>query len=130
MTDPIADMLARINNAMKAHKTEVSIPFSKLKLRLATIIAEEGYITSVREDVDGSKKPVLVVTLKYDGNAPVIRELKRVSTPGRRVYAAADRLPYVYDNLGVAIISTSQGLMTNKKARSQKLGGEVICRIF
>ncbi len=130
MTDPIADMLARIKNALGAHKTEVEIPYSNLKFRLATILAEEGYIAGVSKDDTVSNKPLLRVTLKYTENVATIKSLRRVSTPGRRVYAPAGELPYVYDNLGIAVISTSKGLMTNKKARSQKLGGEVLCEIF
>ena len=130
MTDPIADMLARIKNALGAHKTEVEIPYSNLKFRLATILAEEGYVASVEKDETVANKPVLRVKLKYTGNVATIKSLRRVSSPGRRVYVPAGELPYVYDNLGIAVISTSKGLMTNKKARSQKLGGEVMCEIF
>ena len=130
MTDPIADMLARIKNGLGAHKTEVMVPHSNLKFRLATILVEEGYISGVEKDETVANKPELRLTLKYAGTVAIIKSIRRISTPGRRVYAPAGNLPYVYDNLGIAVISTSKGLMTNKKARSQKLGGEVICEIF
>jgi small subunit ribosomal protein S8 len=129
MTDPIADMLARLKNAMQVRKPDVVVPFSKLKWQLAQILADEGYVGAVEETKD-SGKPEIRIELKYNGNTPIIRHIKRVSTPGRRVYVGADQLPYVYDNLGIAIVSTSQGLMTNKKARSQRIGGEVVCEIF
>lgn len=130
MTDPIADMLTRIRNGLMVRKTSVLVPYSKMKLQLATILSDEGYIGEVKEVKNDAGHPAIQVDLKYVGKDPVIRELKRVSSPGSRVYVGADKLPYVYDNLGTAVISTSKGLMTNKQARSQKIGGEVICEIF
>ena len=130
MTDPIADMLTRMRNAQLVRKSEVVVPYSKLKANLANILKEEGYIVDAAQ-ADYLGKPALVITLKYssDGTA-VIRSLKRISKPGRRVYSDKKSLPFVLNNLGMAVISTSQGLMTNKAARQKKLGGEVLCEIF
>lgn len=129
MTDSIADMLTRIRNAQAVRKTTVRVPFSTLKLRIAEILVREGYVKSVEKgETDGRQD--LLVTLKYVNNKPVIRRVQRVSTPGRRVYTGSKRLPYVSDGLGLAIISTSRGLMTNKQARSQNIGGEILCEIF
>lgn len=130
MTDPIADMLTRIRNSQKVGKPEVFVPYSKLKHQIAEILKKEGFIAGVDKDEAISARPELKLTLKYAANKPVIRKLKRVSKPGRRVYVGSKNLPYVYDDLGVAIISTSQGLMTNKEARTKKVGGEIICEIF
>ncbi len=130
MTDPIADMLTRIRNAQAVNKTTVVLPYSKAKHKLAELINAEGYIEYVKKQEDAGK-PVLELGLKYDtqGKA-VIHTIKRVSTPGRRVYAQKKELPYILNNLGIAIISTSRGLMTNKKARKENIGGEVICEIY
>lgn len=130
MTDPIADMLTRIRNAQAVSKARVEMPYSKVKHNLATILKEEGYLEDVRKTEDANK-PVLVVMLKYDPEGvSVIRSVQRISKPGRRVYARNTELPYILNNIGIAIISTSHGLMTNKKARKEKLGGEVICEIY
>ncbi|PIW36873.1 MAG: 30S ribosomal protein S8 [Candidatus Kerfeldbacteria bacterium CG15_BIG_FIL_POST_REV_8_21_14_020_45_12] len=131
MTDPIADMLTRIRNAQAAKKPEVLMPYSKLKHTLADILATEGFISSVSvDDGEGSVKKMLTLGLKYSGGKPVIRRIDRISTPGRRVYVGVKKLPYVFDNLGIAIISTSKGLMSNKQARKERMGGEVICEVF
>lgn len=129
MTDPIADMLTRIRNAQLVRKTEVSIPYSRMKFRIAEILLAEGYVQSIDEQEETGRKS-LVVRLKYVAKQPAIRHLKRVSTPGRRVYVGSKEIPYVFDNLGLAILSTSRGVMTNKQARTQKIGGEVLCEIF
>lgn len=130
MTDPIADMLTRIRNAQAVSKARVEMPYSKVKHNLATILKEEGYLEDVRKSEDANK-PVLVVMLKYNSEGvSVIRSVQRISKPGRRVYARNTELPYILNNIGIAVISTSHGLMTNKKARKQKLGGEVICEIY
>ena len=129
MTDPIADMLTRIRNAQLSKKSDVVIPYSKLKLNLANIFVKEGYI-SMAEKIDESDKPVIKVNLKFVNNEGIIKEIKRISKPGRRVYANHKNLPYVVSNLGIAIISTSKGLMTNKEAREKKLGGEVMCELY
>lgn len=130
MTDPISDMLARIRNGLAVNKDSVLVPHSRIKLQLAQILAEEGYISAVSETTDNAGHAAIELTLKYVANKPAITRMKRISTPGRRVYAGADNLPYVSDNLGVAVISTSQGLMTNKQARTKRIGGEVMCEIF
>jgi small subunit ribosomal protein S8 len=127
MTDPIADMLTRIRNAQSAGKTDVAMPGSKAKLALAGVMKEEGFITDF--SVSSDAKPQLTITLKYYQGNPVIDELKRVSRPGLRIYKNKDELPKVLNGLGVAIISTSAGVMTDKKARAEGRGGEVICTI-
>lgn len=127
-TDPIADFLTRLRNAQAARLETVQLPSSIMKFTIAKILEREGYVANVSEEADGVKK-TLTVTLKYDGKEPAIHEIDRISTPGRRVYAPANRLPRVLSDLGIAIISTSAGLMTNKDARRRKLGGEVICTI-
>lgn len=128
MTDPIADMLTRIRNGQSATKVEVSMPLSKLKKSLAVVLKDEGYISDFSEqDIDG--KPTLNVTLKYFQGKPVIEMIKRISRPGCRVYKASNDLPKVQSGLGVAIISTSAGLMTDRAARKAGHGGEVICTV-
>ena len=129
-TDPIADMLTRIRNANIVSHEEVEMPSSKLKVELAKVLKEEGYITDYTEKEVGKFK-VLSITLKYDEtNKPVIANLKRVSKTGLRVYSKAKDLPQVFGGLGIAIISTSKGLMTDRKARKETLGGEVICYVW
>lgn len=128
ITDPISDMLARIRNAQAVRKTELSLPFSKIKFSIAKILAQEGYVGKVEETTEG-KFPVLHIELKYKNHDPKIRMIKRVSKPGRRVYSKSDELPRVLSDIGIAIISTPNGLMTNKEARKRRLGGEVICEI-
>lgn len=126
MTDPIADMLTRIRNALAAGKLTVSMPSSMKKLAIANLLIDEGYVNGVSvQDIDG--KPVLEVALKYYEGAPVIDMIKRVSRPGLRVYKGKDDLPTVINGLGVAVISTSKGLMTDRAARKAGHGGEVIC---
>jgi len=127
MTDPIADMLTRIRNGQSAGKADVTMPSSKAKLAIAGVMKEEGYITDFA--VSSDAKPNMTVTLKYYQGSPVIDEMKRVSRPGLRIYKNKDELPKVLNGLGIAIISTSAGVMTDKKARSEGRGGEVICTI-
>lgn len=126
MTDPIADFLTRIRNGQAAARTEVSLPASKVKLALAKVLKEEGYIEdfSTRSD---EGKPTLQVQLKYYQGRPVIDRIERVSRPGLRVYKGKDELPKIQGGLGVAIISTSQGMMTDRQARAAGHGGEVLC---
>lgn len=129
ITDPIADLLTRIRNANMVNHAEVEIPASKLKIELVKILKEEGYIQNYEiKEKDGFK--VIVVELKYISNKPVIRGLQRVSTPGLRSYSKAKNLPRVFGGMGVAIISTSKGLMTDKLARKENIGGEVLCYIY
>ena len=126
VTDPIADMLTRIRNAQQVNKAKVQMPASKLKRAIARVLVEEGYILDVKEDVlDGH--PVLNLTLKYYAGAGVIVEIRRVSRPGVRIYRGAEEVPRVRDGFGIAIISTSQGIMTDRAARSAGIGGEVLC---
>ena len=131
MTDPIADMLTRIRNAIGAEHRTVSIPASKMKRRIAEILQEEGYIEAT-EALDDGLQGSLLLTLRYHpatGESP-IHGLERVSRPGRRVYSGAVEMPEVLDGLGIAIVSTSKGLMTGKSARAANIGGEVLCRIW
>ena len=129
MTDPIADMLTRIRNAQLVQKSDMTLPYSKLKNQLAEILRAEGYIAAVKT-VTEENRQYLHLELKYENRQAAIRDIKRISSPGRRVYVPAKKLPYVFDNMGIAIISTSKGLMTNRQARKQKIGGEVICEVF
>jgi small subunit ribosomal protein S8 len=127
MTDPIADMLTRIRNAQSAGKVDVTMPASKAKKAIVAVMKDEGFVTDF--EVSNDAKPQLTVTLKYYQGSPVIDDLKRVSRPGLRIYKNKDELPKVLNGLGVAIISTSAGVMTDKKARAEGRGGEVICTI-
>jgi len=130
MTDPIADMLARIRNALMARHKTVEIPASRMKREIARILKEEGYIEDYEFVAEGPQGKI-VITLKYDENRrPVIAGLKRVSKPGRRVYAGAKKLPRVLGGLGIAIISTSQGIMTDHEARRRGVGGEILCEVW
>lgn len=126
MTDPIADMLTRIRNGLAAGKAEVTMPASKLKKAVAEVLTEEGYISgSSEKDIDG--KPVVTIALKYYEGKPVIESIKRVSRPGLRVYKGKDELPKVKGGLGIAVVSTSGGVMTDRAARKAGHGGEVLC---
>lgn len=128
MTDPIADMLTRIRNGLAAGKAEVQMPSSKLKMAIAQCLKDEGYVSDLAvRDIDG--KPVLNVVLKYYEGKPVIDSIKRVSRPGLRIYKGKDKLPKVLNGLGVAIISTSAGIMTDRAARKAGHGGEVLCYV-
>ena len=129
VTDPIADMLTRIRNAIQAKHDNVVVPSNKEKLEIARILKEEGFITDFV--VDGDLKKNIIITLKYGkNNEKVISGLKRISKPGLRVYAKADELPRVLNGLGVAIISTSKGMITDKEAKQQHIGGEVVAYIW
>ena len=132
MTDPIADMLTRIRNANVAMHDEVRMPSSKLKEALAAILEREGYIESFRASDDPTRPGrVLEITMKYSPERQrTISGIRRVSKPGLRVYTKADRLPRVLGGLGVAILSTSQGLMTDREARQRRVGGEVLCHVW
>ena len=128
MQDPIADMLTRIRNGQMAGKVRVTMPLSKQKLAIAALLRDEGFVRDVlEEEVDGKK--VLTVVLKYYEGKPVIERLQRVSRPGLRVYKGKSELPRVLDGLGVAVISTSHGLMTDRAARAAGYGGEVVCYV-
>ena len=129
ITDPIADMLTRLRNAGTAKHETVDVPASKMKKAIADILQEEGYIRGYQMVNDGAQG-VIRVTLKYNGTDKVISGLRRVSKPGLRVYAGADELPWVLKGLGIAIISTSKGIMTDKKARAAHVGGEVLAFVW
>lgn len=124
MQDTVADMLTRIRNAQRANKSAVSIPSSKLKLAIAKLLQDEGYIGSV--EVGGDAKPMLNIGLKYYEGKPVIEEIKRVSRPGLRIYKGAAELPKVKQGLGILIVSTNKGIMTDRAARAAGVGGEVL----
>ena len=129
VTDPIADMLTRIRNAQMAGKTEVQMPSSKLKKAVANVLEQEGYIAGSRVD-DNAGKATLSIELKYFQGKPVIAEIQRVSRPGLRAYAGKEDLPEVRAGLGIAIVSTSRGVMTDRAARAAGVGGEVLCTVF
>ncbi len=129
MSDPIADMLTRIRNAQSAEKTTVTMPFSTKKQALANILEQEGFVKASAKIEDESNKHELEITLKYFQGKPVIESIDRVSKPGLRIYKSKDELPKVKSGLGVAIISTSKGLLTDREARSQGHGGEVLCYV-
>ncbi len=130
MTDPIADMLTRIRNANMVAHPSVSMPSSKLKVQLAKLLKEEGFITDYSVKDEGKFK-VLEITLKYDAkNKPIITKLERISKPGLRNYSKAKNLPKVLGGMGIAIVSTSKGLLTDRKARKENIGGEVLCYVY
>jgi small subunit ribosomal protein S8 len=128
MSDPIADMLTRIRNAQRVEKTEVVMPSSKLKAAIAQVLTDEGYIEGFKVEANDGK-PQIRIGLKYYAGRPVIERLERVSRPGLRIYKGRDDIPQVMNGLGVAIVSTSRGVMTDRRARSQGVGGEVICYV-
>ncbi|MCD8372390.1 MAG: 30S ribosomal protein S8 [Clostridia bacterium] len=130
MTDPIADMLTRIRNAMMVNKETVEIPSSNMKKAIADIMLKEGYVSDVKLVEDGYNGK-LVITLKYIGkNKPVINALKRASKPGLRLYTDVENMPRVMNGMGIAILSTNKGVMTNKQAKAENVGGEVLCYIW
>ena len=126
MSDPIADMLTRIRNAQGVEKSQVSMPSSKLKVSIAKVLKDEGYIDGFEVDANDGK-PQLRIGLKYYAGRPVIERLERISRPGLRIYKGRDQIPQVMNGLGVAIISTSRGVMADRHARTQGVGGEVLC---
>ena len=130
MTDPISDFLTRLRNASKAGLAECAMPHSQLKESLAHILKAEGFIRDVTTGVDERGHKTVVVTMKYVDAAPVITGLKRASTPGRRIYTGYADIPRVLNGLGIAIISTSKGLMKDQDARRNKLGGELVCTVW
>ena len=125
MSDPIADMLTRIRNAQMTEKTTCEMPSSKVKVAIARVLKDEGYIDGFK--VAGEQKPVLEIALKYYAGRPVIEKIERVSKPGLRIYRNKDAIPPVMNGLGIAIVSTSHGVMTDRKARATGVGGEVLC---
>ena len=129
MSDPIADMLTRIRNAQAMEKTSVKMPMSKVKAAIARVLKDEGYIEDFKVAGDITKVAELEIGLKYNASRPVIETIKRISKPGLRIYRGKDDLPSVMNGLGVAIVSTPQGVMTDRKARSLGMGGEVLCTV-
>ena len=132
MTDPIADYLTRIRNGLMARHRMVEIPASKLKKRITEILYDHGYILKYKFDDDAGKQGLIRIALKYDQSSsePTIRKIKRVSRPGLRIYKGSTDIPRVENGLGIAIVSTSHGVMTDKEARRRKMGGEVVCEVF
>lgn len=128
-TDPIADIIIRIKNAHMARHATVEVPYSKIKKALADILVAEGYVTDVVVK-EGAPFNTLVLTLKYIGRLPAINEVKRLSKPGRRLYAPAKQLPRALGGYGITILSTSKGVMTDKKARKENIGGELLCQVW
>lgn len=130
MSDPLGDMLTRIRNAQGARKSKVVVPFSKHHLAVCEIMTQEGFIREFKVNDFENNKQQITVGLKYDQGQPIIREIDRVSRPGRRIYSKSANIPQTYNGLGVTIVSTSKGVMADHVARKSNLGGEVLCRIF
>ena len=129
LTDPIGDMLARIKNSQLRNHKKVEMPSSNFKMKIADVLKNEGYINGFNVDKNENKQ-VLVIDLKYNSGSPVISVIERISKPGRRVFSSAQSLPKINNGLGIAIISTPKGVMTDIDARKQKVGGEIICKVF
>jgi small subunit ribosomal protein S8 len=130
VTDPIGDLLARIRNAQQRGKSKVTTPASKLRERVLEVLQQEGYIRGFSVTEHGGGKAEIEIELKYFDGEPVIKNIKRVSKPGRRVYASVETLPVVYRGLGISIVSTSKGVMSDSEARANNVGGEVLCAVF
>jgi small subunit ribosomal protein S8 len=130
VNDPIGDMLARIRNAQERGKSKVAVPHSRLRENVLNVLQSEGFIRGFAVVQQGGNKAEIEVELKYFDGAPVIRELNRVSKPGRRVYVSVGTLPTVYNGLGISILSTPKGVMSDSDARAQNVGGEVLCTVF
>ena len=129
LSDPIGDMIARIKNAQLRNHKIVELPSSNFKISISEILKNEGYIVDYKINED-KKKPVLSINLKYHSGNPVISTIERVSKPGRRIFSSAESLPKINNGLGIAIVSTPKGVMTDIDARKQKIGGEIICKVF
>ena len=129
LSDPIGDMIARIKNAQLRNHKKVQLPSSKFKVKIAEVLKSEGYIIDYKTSQE-TTKPYLEISLKYNSGNPVISSIQRVSKPGRRIFSRAESLPNINNGLGIAIISTPKGVMTDIDARKQKIGGEIICKVF
>ena len=129
LTDPIGDMLARIRNSQLRNHKKVEMPSSNFKMKIADVLKNEGYINGFNIDKNDNKQ-ILIIDLKYNSGSPVISVIERISKPGRRVFSSAQSLPKINNGLGIAIISTPKGVMTDIDARKQKVGGEIICKVF
>ena len=130
LADPVGDMITRIRNAQMRALSNVMIPSSKFREKILEVLKQEGYISNYKLSSDKKNKSSLIVDLKYSNGLPVIREIKRVSKPGRRIYAKASSIPKIQNGLGLAIVSTSIGIMSDNDARVKNVGGEIICRVF
>jgi len=128
--DPIGDMISRIRNAQMRLLNKVSIPNSKFRTKILDILKQEGFISGYKLSPDSKNQNSITVNLKYNNGLPVIKEIKRISKPGRRIYARATSIPKIQNGLGLAIVSTSKGIMTDNDARSKNIGGEIICKVF
>ena len=129
-SDPIGDMITRIRNGQMRQLNKVKIPSSKFRAKILDVLKQEGYISDYKLLSDSKKQTSLSIDLKYNNGLPVIKEIKRISKPGRRIYARATSIPKIQNGLGLAIVSTSKGIMTDSDARNQNIGGEIICRVF
>ena len=129
-TDPIADMITRFRNAQMRGLNTVKIPNSKFRAKILDVLKGEGFISNYELSTEGKNKGFLVVNLKYNNGSPVIKEITRISKPGRRIYTKADSIPKIQSGLGIAIVSTSMGVMSDNDARSKNIGGEIICKVF
>ena len=129
LSDPIGDMIARVKNAQDRNHKKVELPSSKFKIKIADILKNEGFIVNYKVNTENNK-PTLLLELKYHSGNPVISTFERVSKPGRRIFSSADGLPRINNGLGIAIISTPKGVMTDIDARKQRIGGEIICKVF
>ena len=130
LQDPLSDLFSRIRNAQMRNKPIVSSPVSKLRENILEVLKKEGYIRGYSVTKHSSGKQELDIELKYDDKGPVISNITRISKPGRRVYSGAERIPFIHNGLGISIISTSKGVMSDNEARQQKVGGEIICKVF
>ena len=129
LNDPIGDMLSRIKNSQSRNHKKVELPSSKFKIKIADVLKNEGYIIDYKTSSE-EKKPTLEIVLKYNYGTPVISSIQRISKPGRRVFSSAESLPKINNGLGIAIVSTPKGVMSDIDARKQKIGGEIICKVF
>ena len=129
LSDPIGDMIARIKNAQMRNHKKVEIPSSKFKAKIADVLKGEGFIIDYKVDME-TNKPILLINLKYNSGNPVINTIERISKPGRRIFSSAESLPKINNGLGIAIVSTPKGVMTDIDARKQRVGGEIICKVF
>ena len=129
LSDPIGDMIVRIKNAQMSNHKKVEIPSSKFKTKIADVLKDEGFIIDHKVNIENNK-PILLINLKYNYGNPVISTIERISKPGRRIFSSAESLPKINNGLGIAIISTPKGVMTDVDARKQKIGGEIICKVF
>ena len=130
LSDPIGDMIARIKNAQLRNYKNIELPSSSFKMKIAEVLKSEGFINDCKIKKEESNKTILEINLKYNSGSPVINTIERISKPGRRIFSSAESLPKINNGLGIAIISTPKGVMTDVDARKQKIGGEIICKVF